>query len=138
MYSFDDFKKSDFSLMILNDNYIIFESKSGALTPLVEFLKSIRFLNNPNDFSKKNSKIIIYDKYIGRAAALLMTKLNPVKVYTPVISKFGREIFEQYHIDFQADKEVTYLMGIASDDMCRWEKLTVGKSPDEFWAMLNE
>ena len=127
MYSFEQFKKSRWTLIIISDGDIIFRSQAKAIKPLIRFLK-----NKPSNLSN----VIIYDKYIGRAAAMLMTFLKPMKVYTPVISQFGREVFEKHNIDFEADKEVKYLMGIASEDMCKWEKLTAGKTPEELIQML--
>lgn len=129
MYTFDQFKQSGKSLVILKDDQIVFESNLNALEPLIQFIKEKRHLEGG---------FVIYDKYIGRAAALLMTFLKPKKVYTPVISQFGREEFERFGIDYQFDKEVKYLMGVASEKMCRWEKMTVGKTPEEFWTMLTE
>ena len=65
-----------------------------------------------------------------------MAIIKPSKVYTPVISDGGREILDTFGIPFKADRQVKYLMGIASDEMCRWEKMTIGKTPEEFWMML--
>ena len=122
----DEFKKSDKSLLILLNDEIMFESKKDALIPLVEFIKS----------NKPKENLLIFDKYIGRAAALLMTLLIPIKVYTPIISQFGRQVFEQHQIEFYAEQEVEYLMGVASETMCKWEKLSVGKNAEELFEIL--
>lgn len=127
MYSFERFAKSKWSLVVISGDRIIFRSKATAIKPLIRFLKT--------DLVSRE-QLIIYDKYIGRAAALLMALVKPIKVYTPVVSEGGRETLEQYGISYHADRQVKYLMGIASDDMCKWEKMTVGKSPEEFRAML--
>lgn len=129
MYTFDQFQQSGKSLVIIKDDELVYQSDRNALDPLIQFIKEKRHLEGG---------FVIFDKYIGRAAALLMTFLKPKKVYTPVISQFGREEFERFGIDYHFDKEVKYLMGVASDNMCRWEKMTVGKTPDQFWQMLTE
>ena len=82
MYSFEQFKKSNWSLIIIVGDKIIFRSKAKAIKPLIKFIKT----------NSDYIDIIIYDKYIGRAAALLMTMIKPSKVFTPVISRFGREV----------------------------------------------
>lgn len=121
-----EFKKSGKSLTIFDGEKIVFSSEKDALEPLIEFIKLNSSFEN----------LIIFDKYIGRAAAMLMTLLKPKKVYTPVISQFGKEVFEKHKISCEAEKEVEYLMGIASDSMCQWEKLSVGKSPQEFLEIV--
>ncbi len=127
MYSFDKFVESRWSLVILSEDRVVFRSTASAIKPLIRFLKS--------DY-KRYSQIIIYDKYVGRAAALLMALIRPQKVYTPVLSEGGEETLTKYGIPFKALKKVKYLMGMASDEMCRWEKMTIGKSPEVFWDML--
>ena len=134
MYNFEQFKNSNLSLVIVCHNEPIFQSDAGAITPLIDFINSEDY----NKYSGDTGQLIIYDKYIGRAAALLMILINPTKVCTPLISQFGREVFEKYQIVYEADAEVKYLMGVASEDMCHWEKMTVGKTPEEFWTMLNK
>ena len=129
VYSFDRFKRSHWSLVVIRDSRIIFRSKASAIKPLIRFIES-----GPVE----SGKLTVYDKYVGRAAALLIVLIKPVEVQTPVISEGGREVLEKYEIPFQAERDVKYLMGIASDDMCKWEKMTIGKSPDEFWGLLTE
>lgn len=127
MYSFDRFIKSPWSLVVLAEGRIIFRSRASSLKPLVRFLKLE--LNN-------NSQLVIFDKYIGRAAALLMTLIKPVRVSTTVISEGGRQVLTEYDIPFEARREVKYLMGVASEKMCRWEKMAIGKTPEEFFNMF--
>ena len=128
MYSFDRFKKSPWSLVVLERGRIVFRSRASSLKPLVRFLKS--------ELNKNYSQLVIFDKYIGRAAALLMVLIKPVKVHTPVISEGGRRALEESGIPFEAERQVKYLMGIASEEMCGWEKMALGKTPEEFFGML--
>ncbi|UCG62579.1 MAG: DUF1893 domain-containing protein [Candidatus Zixiibacteriota bacterium] len=127
MYSFDKFIESKWSLVVLAEDRVVFRSTASAIKPLIRFMKS--------DYGQYR-EMLIYDKYIGRAAALLMVLIGPKKVYTPVISEGGQEILTKYGIPFEAQKKVKYLMGVASDEMCRWEKMTIGKSPEAFWDIL--
>lgn len=127
MYSFDSFINSKWSLVITAGDRVVFRSQASGIKGLVRFLRA--GIANEDD-------TVIYDKYVGRAAALLMTLIKPVKVYTPVISEGGKEVFEKHDIPYKAQRTVKYLMGIASDEMCRWEKMCIGKSPKEFWDVL--
>ena len=127
MYSYDKFIISRWSLVIMAEGRIVFRSRASAIKPLIRFLKSDQI---------EEDALTIYDKYVGRAAALLMVRVKPLEVRTPVISEGGREVFEKFGISYIAQRQVKYLMGVASDEMCRWEKMTVGKTPDEFWDVL--
>ncbi|UCD64954.1 MAG: DUF1893 domain-containing protein [Candidatus Zixiibacteriota bacterium] len=129
MYSFERFVKSRWSLVIIAHNRIIFRSQASAVKPLVRYLRE----RHPD-----GEPVVIYDKYVGRAAALLMVLIKPLKVYTPLLSLGGKEVFGEFGIPFQAQREVKYLMGFASDQMCQWEKLTAGKTPEEFWKLLHD
>lgn len=127
MHSFDKFIKSKWSLVITAGEQVIFRSQAGGIKGLARFLKS----GIPTE-----DDIVVYDKYVGRAAALLMVLIKPVKVYTPVISEGGKEVLDREGIPYKAQKTVKYLMGMASDEMCRWEKMCIGKTPEEFWDVL--
>jgi len=113
-------------VVVVNDREV-FSSTKSDLQPLLDYLTTDRGTHtNP----------ILFDRYIGRAAALLMTLLEPSKVFTPVISKGGKAALEEYEIPFEIGETVEYLMGVASDGMCRWEKMALGKSPSEFFELL--
>ena len=60
MYSLEQFKNSNLSLLIVCNDEPIFQSDAGAIAPLIEFIKSEDF----KKFSSEKEQIIIYDKYI--------------------------------------------------------------------------
>jgi len=128
MYTFQEFKESSHTAVIIRDGQIVFESDATGIEPLVQFLRK-----NPDP----PPGCIVYDRYIGRAAALLMTLIRPYRVATPVISSGGEAVLSEAGIQFEAEKTVERLMGLASDDMCKWEKASLGKTAEEFWASLN-
>ncbi len=127
MYSYERFINSKWTLVITDSNRIVFRSQARAIKPLIRYLRH---------HHEPGGELVIYDKYVGRAAALLMVLIKPVKVYTPVISAGGEETLKDSGIPYKAEKRVKYLMGVASDEMCRWEKMTIGKTPEEFFRML--
>jgi len=127
MHTLTKFAKSKWSLVIYKNNKPIFKSQARALKPLIGYLKSSGF---------KKKQIIVFDQNIGRAAALLLSLVKPIKVYTPLISEGGLKVFEKHEIDFEAKKQIKYLMGAASRDMCQWEKLSQGKTASEFWYLV--
>ncbi|RKX22833.1 MAG: hypothetical protein DRP35_00990 [Candidatus Zixiibacteriota bacterium] len=129
MISLEEFTNLKESLIIFQNEEIIFSSFDSDIIPLVKFLGQKKELSG---------KIIIFDKYVGRAAGLLMTKTSPSFIYTPMISENAVNLFIEYEIDFEATKIVKYLMGEASNEMCQWEKLSIGKCPDEFYLLAKE
>lgn len=128
MYTLAEFLETDLSLIIYDDGRELFRSTASNLEPLVAFLKM--GINT-------RGAVTVFDRYVGRAAALLISTLRAKKVYTGVISEGGAVVFEETGLEFEAGERAKYLMGVASADMCRWEKMAVGKTPQELLAALN-
>jgi hypothetical protein len=127
MLTLKEFAEGDRNFVAVVNGKEVFISTKSDLIPILDYLDSDR---------TGHDDTVLFDRYIGRAAALLMTMLKPARVCTPVISKGGRAVFEEYGIEFEATETVEYLMGVASDGMCRWEKLAQGKSPSEFHQLV--
>lgn len=127
MYTLQTFLDSDLSLIIFEEDRELFKSQASDLEPLVQFLQK-----RP----RHPGRVTVFDRYVGRAAALLISRLSPVKVNTGVISDGGREVLTDAGIDFEARERAKYLMGVASEDMCRWEKLAMGKNSEELLEQL--
>ena len=127
MQTLSEFTAGDRNFVVVVNGAEVFSSTKSDLLPILDYLDSDR---------SDHTGAILFDRYIGRAAALLMTILQPAHVYTPVISKGGRAVLEEHGIEFEATETVEYLMGVASDGMCRWEKLSLGKSPAEFHELV--
>lgn len=127
MFTRDQFLSSTASLVVFHGDEIAFESDASDLRPLVTYLGQIE---------PSGDDVTIFDRYVGRAAALLMTLVEPIKVYTGVISDGGAAVLEQFSIPFEASERVAYLMGVASADMCRWEKAAIGRSAEELLLEL--
>ena len=129
MFTKDQFLGSTASLVVYHGEEAAFESDASDLRGLVTYLGQTELGRND---------VTIFDRYIGRAAALLMTLIKPIKVNTGTISEGGAAVLEEHTIPFEADEKVTYLMGVASEGMCRWEKMAVGKSSEELLTELQK
>ncbi len=123
MHTIEEFALSGWSLAIYSGDQKLFCSRSTGIAPLVEYL---------GNADREQDNLTIFDKYVGRAAALLMTHLKPVKVFAGVISDGAVTVFDEYMIPYEAGRQVQYLMNVASEDMCRFEKMSLGKTPGEF------
>ena len=127
MYTLEQFLANGQSLVVYRGNEVVFSSESSDLRPLMEFIDGAE---------EECGELTLFDKYVGRAAGLLMALIKPRLVYAGIISEGGIETLEKYAIPFEAVRRVRYLMGMASDDMCQWEKISLGKSPGQFWELL--
>ncbi len=128
--SLEEFLAGTDSLAVYDsDGELIFRSDKSDLRPLIDLLRA--------DAAKNCRQCLcVYDRYVGRAAALLLYRISPAKVITSVISKGGALTLKENEIVFEAGEQVEYLMGVASAGMCRWEKMAMGRSSDEFWKEL--
>jgi len=127
MYSLEQFLNNKLSLAIHQNGQVIYKSQESALKPLIQYIKLY-------GFSKK--KLQIYDKYTGRAAALLFSLIRPFNISTSVISKSAEEVLKRDNIPYKALKKVDFLMDIASEDMCKWEKMASKCTASEFWNLV--
>lgn len=127
MYNLQKFIKSQWDLLVYKNKKIIFHSKDSGLKPLIKYIRK---------FDRKYKNIIVFDKIVGRAAALLLAYINSSKVYTQIISHSGILVLKKYKIDFETKKQVKYIMNYGSKDMCKWEKLAKNKTPAAFWKLV--
>lgn len=128
MHTLNQFKNSRWSLVVYCAERAVFRSEASDLRPLIRYVKQV---------GRKYNSVTVFDKYIGRAAALLLAMIEPDMVYVGTLSNGGAEALNQHRIKFHADNRVEYLMGIASEQMCQWEKLAIDKTPEQLWELLN-
>jgi len=117
------------NLAVYQNDKPAYQSEATNLEALTDYLRRE---------GRRRRDVVMFDRYVGRASALLMTLCRPTKVYAGVISDGGAEIFEQSNIPFEAGETVNWLTGRASADMCRFEKLAQGRTAEELWCILNK
>ncbi|MEE8576577.1 MAG: DUF1893 domain-containing protein [candidate division Zixibacteria bacterium] len=123
-----DFLNSKFSLVAVRDGSVVFQSEEHDLVPLLALIGDETMVGN----------LTIFDRFVGRAAGLLFTLIRPTEIKTGMISQAGFDLLNQSGIRFEAVETVDYLMGAASEGMCRWEKLSIGLNAEEFLKKLRE
>jgi len=127
MYNLETFEKSRWHLVIAKNQKIIFKSRARGLKPLIIFI---------NKFGRRYTDLIIFDKIVGRAAALLQAYLKTSMVYTPMISHGAVSVLKKYKISFVASKRVKHIIDLASKELCQWEKLAKNKTLKKFWQLV--
>jgi len=126
---YQQFLGSDDRLRIYSDGALIFSSQKEHLLPLLDYLEK---------FTDSNLGVIMMDKVVGNAAALLMIKARCGRVYSPIGSELAAKSFRANNIEYYFDHTVPYIQRASSAEMCPMEELSLGKTPTEFLMALKE
>ena len=123
---YHEFLRSGDTLWVCEEESRLFISKQGFLFPLVEYI---------DEFGSYQKRVIILDRVMGNAAALLSVKAGAIKVYSPFGSEFARNTLYKYNIEQHLDKIVPFIRARDGENICPLEKLSISKdmSPDEFY-----
>jgi hypothetical protein len=83
------------TLLAYQNDQLIFSSDKKWLYPLIDL----------SDFLRRqkiaNAKLLVEDKVVGRASALILVYLGARRVKAEVLSKLGEEILIKFNIRFQ-------------------------------------
>jgi len=126
---FNKFLTVDDTLRVYEGDQLIFSSSKDRLLPLLEYLER---------FASDHEQVVIFDKIIGNAAALLCIKARCREVFSPLGSQLAVKTLEKYGIKYHFSQIIPRIQRADGEDMCPMEKLSLGKSPEEFYqAMQN-
>lgn len=126
---FKRFLESEDTLWVYQANKPLFRSKKVGLVPLLDYIE---------EFPAGIEGVIVCDRVVGNAAALLLPKVCCRKVYGVVGSKSAIETLKRWRIAYSFLTEVPYISNRAGDDMCPFEKASIGKGADEFYQLVKE
>ena len=82
------------SLQVILDNRVLFESQGKWLYPIFDLQDYLQV------HEQDRSRLLVKDKIISKAAALLLIYLGIGQVYAELISKLGIEVFEKHHVPY--------------------------------------
>ena len=123
---FDEFLASDDTLRVYKDNDLIFSSSKDRLLPILEYLEK---------FATHHQQVVIFDKIMGNAAALLSVEAGCQETYSPLGSQLAIKTLDKYGIEHHITEIVPYIQQ-TNGDMCPMEKLSLDKEPEEFYQAL--
>jgi hypothetical protein len=115
IYNLGYFSGKNWSFVLIKNGKIIFKSKADRLKPLILCIKK---------HQKEMRGAIVFDKIIGRAAAMLLVYAKVKEVWTPIISQDARKYLKKNKIKAEFKKEVKNIMNQKGDDLCPMEKLS--------------
>jgi len=124
---FNGFLTSSDTLRVYEGDKLIFSSDKDRLLPLLKYI---------DRFSPHHQQVVIFDKIMGNAAALLSIKAGCQKVYSPLGSQLAVKTLDKYSIKYHLTKVVRYIQKPGGEDMCPMEKLSIDKSPEAFYKVM--
>ena len=124
---FNGFLDSGDTLRVYDDDRLIFSSAKDRLLPIIEYIDRL---------APHYNQVIIFDKIMGNAAALLSVKAGGREVYSPLGSRIAVRTLEQYGVKYFLTEIVPYIQKPGGEDMCPMEKLSLDKGPEEFYQVM--
>jgi len=124
---FDEFLKSSDSLRVYKGDRLLFASDKDRLVPLLEYIDRL---------APRHQRVVIFDKIMGNAAALLSVKADCQEVYSPLGSQLAIATLDKYGIKYHLIEVVPYIQKPSAEDMCPMEKLSLNKEPEEFYETI--
>jgi hypothetical protein len=124
---FDYFMASKDKLRVYRGTELIFSSKDDGLAPLVDYV--IRLAPGMEE-------VLVLDWVVGNAAALLLKLARCTEVWSLLGSERAARTLSNFGIGYHFVSEVPYILNRQSSDICPFEKLSMGKTPDEFYETI--
>jgi hypothetical protein len=126
---FIEFLKSKDTFRVYKGSHLIFASRKDKLVPMVEYI------DNHVLYEKG---VIVYDRIVGNAAALLLKTIQCQSVLSELGSENAIMTLKSAGVKYHFNETVDCIMNDSGQDMCPMEKLSLGKNPDEFFSALKE
>jgi len=126
---FDDFLASNDSLRVYGGDKLLFTSAKDGLLPLLDYI---------TEFAPCSAGVTVFDRIVGNAAALLLVKGNCRKVYSPLGSELAARTLNNHAVEYHFTEVVPYIRNRTGQGMCPMEKLSLHKTPEEFYKAVSK
>lgn len=126
---FNEFLSGSDTLQVYKDEKLLFSSNKDRVLPLLEYI---------DGFTPHHQQVIIFDKIMGNAAALLAVKANCQEVYSPLGSQLAIKTLDRYGIKHHISEIVPCIQKANSQDICPMEKLSMDKEPEDFYEAIKK
>lgn len=84
-----------------------------------------------------HKQVIIFDKIMGNAAALLSIKAGCQEVFSPLGSHLAVNTLQKYNVKCHFIATVPYIT-TSDGNICPMEQLSICKEPEEFYMLINK
>lgn len=126
---FNEFLTTNDTLRVYQGNKLLFSSNKDRLIPLLEYI---------DRYGHNHKQVVLFDKVMGNAAALLSVKAGCREVYSPLGSQLAVNTLDRYGIKYHLTKIAPHIRNSDGEDMCPMEKLSVNKEPEEFYELIRK
>lgn len=126
-FLFNQFTASEDNLRVYHDSDLIFSSQQDGITPLVSYL---------TEFGRYADGVYVFDRIVGNAAALLLDIAGCIEIWSQVGSELAVRTLDARGIRYHFITVAPYIINRKGDDMCPFEKLSLGKSAEEFYNLV--
>ena len=124
---YKEFLANDDTLRVYDGEKLIYSSKKERLLPLIEYITGN---------ASPGTSIVIFDKVMGNAAALLSVKVKAREIFSPLGSELAIKTLDRFGIAHHLDTTVPFILRADGIRMCPMEELSIDKTPEEFYAEL--
>lgn len=125
---FDKFLKTAWGLEVWTTKKMVFRSKKSGVRGLLDFI---------NKHGRRHEGLIIFDKIVGQGVAFLAAYLKAKEVYGGAGSRLAAKALKKYKIRFYFQNTVPNILNRDKTDLCPLERLSVDKTPEEFYYCLS-
>ncbi|KKT24909.1 MAG: hypothetical protein UW11_C0038G0010 [Parcubacteria group bacterium GW2011_GWA2_43_9b] len=115
------------TFVLIKRNRVIYKSKKQRLAPLLFCL---------GKYKAQMRGATVFDKVVGRAAALLLVYGGVKKVMAPLISRGALAILKRGGAEVEYGERVENILNRLGDDLCSMEKLSQGKNAFKFAKIM--
>ena len=129
MRLFNEFLTSSDTLRVYQGNKLFFSSNKNRLIPLLDYIAR---------YGHNHEPVVLFDKVMGNAAALLSVMAGCREVYSPLGSQLAVKTLDRYGIKYHLTEIVAYIQNLSGKGMCPMEKLSVSKEPEEFYELMRK
>ncbi len=124
------FHEEGFTLMVIQDDAVVYSSRKDGLQPLIDVIESDR------DYL---ADALVIDKIVGRAVALLVCYSESRQVFADLMSEKALEVLDTCGVQHGCDRLVPSILNRGSTDLCPFERLVDGISdPEEGYRLISE
>ena len=123
------FLKTEDTVQVYLAGKLHFRSTQTGIKPLLTYIQ---------EFTPCPEGAIVFDRVVGNAAALLLRKASCAEVYSPIGSQLAAKTLEGFDISYSFLKTIPYIVNRHGNDMCPFEKASLGRSPAEFYEIARE
>jgi hypothetical protein len=124
---FSEFLKSPDTFRVYKGARLLFSSRKDKLAPMLDYI------DNCMPYA---AGVTVYDRIVGNAAALFLITIKCRIVYSALGSENAIKTLEAAGIGYRFNETIDCIMNDPGTDMCPMERLSLGKTPDDFYRAL--